>query len=112
MAAFIAPIVAMRLDSSDAGNDPSGKSTRVAFDLLAAGFGPGFNGPLLIAGELNGANANANIGQLRAAVASTPGVVAVTTPQVSPSGKVAVFQAYPHPPRRPSRPRPRQPSAQ
>src|ERR1700722_13406006 len=84
MLVFIAPIVSMRLDSSDAGNDPSGTSTRVAFDLLAAGFGPGFNGPLLIAGELNGANAKANIGQLRAAVASTPGVVAVTTPQVSP----------------------------
>ncbi len=95
MLAFIAPVLAMRLDSSDAGNDPSGKSTRVAFDLLAAGFGPGFNGPLLIAGELNGANAKANVGQLRAAVASTPGVVAVTAPQVSPSGKVAVFQAYP-----------------
>ena len=42
----------MRLDSSDAGNDPSGTSTRVAFDQLAAGSGPGFNGPLLIAGEL------------------------------------------------------------
>ena len=95
MLAFIAPVLAMRLDSSDAGNDPSGKSTRVAFDLLANGFGPGFNGPLLIAGELDGANAKANIGQLRAAVRSTPGVVAVTSPQVSPSGKVAVFQAYP-----------------
>jgi RND superfamily putative drug exporter len=95
MLAFIAPVLAMRLDSSDAGNDPSGKSTRVAFDLLAAGFGPGFNGPLLIAGELDGPNAKANVGQLRAAVASTPGIVAVTTPQVSPSGKVAVLQAYP-----------------
>jgi putative drug exporter of the RND superfamily len=95
MLAFIAPVVAMRLESSDAGNDPSGKSTRVAFDLLAAGFGPGFNGPLLIAGELNGPNAKASVGQLRAAVASTPGVATVTTPQVSPSGKVAVFQAYP-----------------
>jgi putative drug exporter of the RND superfamily len=95
MLAFIAPVLAMRLDSSDAGNDPSGKSTRVAFDLLAAGFGPGFNGPLLIAGELDGPNAKANLGQLRSAIASTPGVVAVTTPQVSPSGKVAVLQAYP-----------------
>jgi putative drug exporter of the RND superfamily len=95
MLAFVSPILAMRLESSDAGNDPSGKSTRVAFDLLAAGFGPGFNGPLLIAAELDGPNAKANLGQLRAAVESTPDVVAVTTPQVSPSGKVAVLQAYP-----------------
>ncbi len=95
MAAFIAPILSMRLDSSDAGNDPSGKNTRVAFDLLAAGFGPGFNGPLEIAAELHGPNAKANLGQLRSAVASTPDVVSVTPPQVSPSGKVAVLQAYP-----------------
>jgi putative drug exporter of the RND superfamily len=95
MAAFIAPILSMRLDSSDAGNDPSGKNTRVAFDLLAAGFGPGFNGPLEIAAELDGPNAKANLGQLRSAVASTPDVVSVTPPQVSPSGKVAVLQAYP-----------------
>jgi putative drug exporter of the RND superfamily len=95
MAAFIAPILSMRLDSSDAGNDPSGKSTRVAFDLLAAGFGPGFNGPLLIAAELHGPDAKANLGQLRTAIAATPDVVAVTPPQVSPSGKVAVLQAYP-----------------
>jgi len=95
MAAFIAPILSMRLDSSDAGNDPSGQSTRVAFDLLAAGFGPGFNGPLLIAAELHGPDAKANLGQLRTAIASTPDVVSVTPPRVSPSGKVAVLQAYP-----------------
>jgi putative drug exporter of the RND superfamily len=95
MLAFIAPILSMRLESSDAGNDPSGKSTRVAYDLLAAGFGPGFNGPLLIAGELNGPNAKANLDQFRSAVASTPGIVAVTPPNVSPDGTVAVLQAYP-----------------
>ena len=95
MLVFVAPILAMRLESSDAGNDPSGKSTRVAFDLLAAGFGPGFNGPLLIAAELHGPNAKAGLTQLRAAVASTPDVVAVTPPRVSPSGRVAVLQAYP-----------------
>ncbi len=94
MVVFIAPIVSMRLDSSDAGNDPSGTSTRVAFDQLAAGFGPGFNGPLLIAAELKGPNAKANLGQLRAAVAATPGIAAVTQPQVSPSGDVAVLNAY------------------
>jgi RND superfamily putative drug exporter len=95
MAVFIAPILSMRLDSSDAGNDPSGKNTRVAFDLLAAGFGPGFNGPLEIAAELHGPNAKANLGQLRTAIASTPDIVSVTPAQVSPSGKVAVLQAYP-----------------
>ena len=95
MLVIVAPILTMRLESSDAGNDPAGKSTRVAFDLLAAGFGPGFNGPLLIAAELHGPSAKANLGRLRAAVAATPDVVAVTPPRVSPSGTVAVLQAYP-----------------
>jgi RND superfamily putative drug exporter len=94
MAVFIAPIMSMRLDSSDAGNDPSGTSTRVAFDQLAAGFGPGFNGPLLIAAQLDGPNAKANLGQLRNAVSATPGVVAVTAPRLSPSGDLAVLNAY------------------
>jgi RND superfamily putative drug exporter len=95
MLVFIAPILSMRLESSDAGNDPVGKSTRVAYDLLAGGFGPGFNGPLLIAAELKGPQAKANLDQLRSAIASTPGVVAVTPPTVAPDGTVAVLQAYP-----------------
>ena len=52
MVALLLPVFALRLESSDAGNDPSGTSTREAFDLLAQGFGPGFNGPLLLVAEL------------------------------------------------------------
>ena len=37
---------AMRLGTADQGNDPQGTTTRTAYDLLASGFGPGFNGPL------------------------------------------------------------------
>ena len=44
----------MRLETSDAGNDPTGTSTYNAFNLLSQGFGPGFNGPLLVAVELHG----------------------------------------------------------
>ncbi len=40
------PFFSLRLGSSDAGNDPTSKTTRQAYDLLADGFGPGFNGPL------------------------------------------------------------------
>ena len=42
------PFFSLRLGSSDQGNDPVGTTTRQAYDLLAAGFGPGFNGPLLL----------------------------------------------------------------
>jgi putative drug exporter of the RND superfamily len=95
MVAALIPVFALRLESSDAGNDPSGTHTREAFDLLAEGFGAGFNGPLLIATELPSQNQAAAAQAVSAAVAKTPGVVAVTPPRTSPSGNVAVFEAYP-----------------
>jgi putative drug exporter of the RND superfamily len=95
MLLFLIPFLSMRLETSDAGNDPSNTSTYTAFNLLSDGFGPGFNGPLLIAAQLSNPNQAAQVAQVRAAVARTPGVVAVTAPRVSPSGKVAVMQAYP-----------------
>ena len=95
MIAVLLPVFALRLESSDAGNDPSGTHTREAFDLLAQGFGPGFNGPLLIATELPSQNQASTQEAVSAAVAKTPGVAAVTPARTSPSGNVAVFEAYP-----------------
>ncbi len=46
------PVLSLRLGFTDAGNDPSGTQTRQAYDLLSQGFGPGFNGPFLLAIEL------------------------------------------------------------
>ena len=43
------PFFSMRLAFTDAGNDPPSTTTRQAFDALATGFGPGFNGPLIVA---------------------------------------------------------------
>ncbi|HWC19176.1 MAG TPA: hypothetical protein VG498_19350, partial [Terriglobales bacterium] len=45
--------------------------------------------------ELNGRTATASLPAVRQAVASTPDVVAVSAPTISPSGKVAVIRAYP-----------------
>jgi RND superfamily putative drug exporter len=95
MVVCLVPTFGMRLESTDAGNDPPGTSTVRAFNLLSAGFGPGFNGPLLVAVELHGASAASALPAVRNAVAHTRDVVAVTAPRVAPSGKVAVMQAYP-----------------
>jgi RND superfamily putative drug exporter len=95
MLVCLVPLLTMRLDTSDAGNDPSGTSTNQAFHLLSQGFGPGFNGPLLVAVELHGANPSTVLPTLRSAVAHTRDVVAVTPPRLSPSGRVAVMEAYP-----------------
>jgi putative drug exporter of the RND superfamily len=95
MIVFLLPITSLRLDNSDAGNDPSGTSTHAAFNLLSQGFGPGFNGPLSLVAELPHPGDTSGLPALRAAVAGTHDVAAVTAPQLSRSGRVAVFRAYP-----------------
>ncbi|GAA2110410.1 MMPL family transporter [Streptomyces synnematoformans] len=52
MVALVIPFFSMRLGSSDAGNNPADTTTRQAYDLLADGFGPGHNGPLLLVAEV------------------------------------------------------------
>jgi RND superfamily putative drug exporter len=96
MIALLVPVVALRLDESDAGNDPANLSSRHAYDLLAQGFGQGFSGPLLLVAPLSGGNPAVALSAVRAAVGATPGVVAVTQPQIAPSGAVAVMKAYPY----------------
>ncbi len=46
------PFLSIRLGSSDQGNDPTSTTTRQAYDLLAKGFGPGFNGPLQLVAKV------------------------------------------------------------
>jgi RND superfamily putative drug exporter len=94
MLALVIPVTALRLDNSDAGNDPANQSTRHAFDLLAQGFGPGFNGPLSIVTELHGLGAS-TLPAIRDAVRRTPDVVTVTAARLSPSRSISVMQAYP-----------------
>ncbi len=96
MVAFLIPFFGMRLDASDAGNDPASTSTYHAFNLLADGFGAGFNGPMLIAAELSDPAQKASLPALRSELQRTPDVAAVTPPRVSPSGRVAVMEVYPH----------------
>jgi putative drug exporter of the RND superfamily len=74
--ALAAPALGMRLGLADAGNDPGSTTSRQAYDLLAAGFGPGFNGPLLVVAEGDSQAANA----LRRTLAGTPGVATATPP--------------------------------
>lgn len=46
LTALALPALGVRLAQNDAGSESSGNRTRVAYDLVASGFGPGHNGPL------------------------------------------------------------------
>lgn len=48
MAILAIPVLSLRLGATDQGNDDATTTTRKAYDLLAEGFGPGFNGPLQV----------------------------------------------------------------
>lgn len=72
-----APVLGLRMGFSDEGNFPEETTTRKAYDLIAEGFGPGFNGPLLITAVGDGPGAIGPATELAAAVEATPGVAAV-----------------------------------
>jgi RND superfamily putative drug exporter len=95
MLTLAAPALSLRLASSDAGNDPSTHTTRKAYDLLAKGFGPGFNGPLQMAVALPAAHDTAALTRLTASLRSTPGVASVASPRLNPTGTAAAVIAYP-----------------
>ena len=91
-----APLTALRLGQPDDGNDEHGTTTRIAYDRLASGFGPGFNGPLVLAAIIpDGADAEASLGQVEHDVAATPGVAAVEPATVSPAGDAATITVIP-----------------
>jgi RND superfamily putative drug exporter len=92
---FALPVLSLRLGLSDAGSDAPGTTTLTAYDLLAKGFGPGFNGPLELVAKLPEPGDLAAFKKVTEAAATLEGVVVVTPPIESPSGKAAVAQIYP-----------------
>jgi RND superfamily putative drug exporter len=72
------PVLSLRLGSSDQGNDSSSSTTRQAYDLLAEGFGPGFNGPLLLVAQTHTSADVAALHTLEAMLPRVPDVAAVT----------------------------------
>ncbi|CAB4917718.1 unannotated protein [freshwater metagenome] len=95
---FAAPLTQMRLGQPDDGNQPTSKTQRVAYDLQSKAFGPGSNGPFLLAVDIEKKDDPALKGQLASiqkAVAETPGVATTTPAAVSPDGEMATIGAVP-----------------
>lgn len=91
-----APVFSMRLGFGDDGNAPDASTTRKAYDLLATGFGPGFNGPLLIAAKTPGGSADlARLEELGNQLSTLNGVQFVTPALANQSGTAAIMQVVP-----------------
>jgi RND superfamily putative drug exporter len=82
------PVLSVRLGSSDRGNDPSSTTTRQAYDLLAKGFGPGFNGPLLLVAQTSSPADAAALRSLEARLPQTADVASVQTLAATPATTV------------------------
>ncbi|MGQ4402042.1 MMPL family transporter [Streptomyces hayashii] len=87
MAVLALPVLSLRLGATDQGNNDGATTTRKAYDLLAQGFGPGFNGPLQVV--VDGGDAAA----LVQGVKDTPGVAQVAA--LPPAHDVTVIQVVP-----------------
>ena len=91
-----APALSLNTGFPDAGDDPAGQTERTAYDLLADGFGPGFNAPLSVVADLRGTGLGAgDIPDLAARIAADPGIAEVGEPRVSPNGDTVVLPTLP-----------------
>ncbi len=89
------PFFALRLGSGDEGNGSPSRTSRRAYDLLASGFGPGFNGPFtLVAAIHSPADTNA-LEAVVTALRTVPGIAFVTPPRSSPNGEAATVAVFP-----------------
>jgi RND superfamily putative drug exporter len=95
LAVLIVPFFSLNLGTSDQGNDPSDTTTRKAYDLLAGGFGAGFNGPLQLVAEVPSPGDQQALAGLLETVRQTPGVAEVVPLPVRPGSNLAVVQVIP-----------------
>lgn len=77
------PVLSLRLGFSDEGNYPENTTTRKAYDLLAAGFGPGFNGELILVAELPEGWTPADLDTITEALQGADGVAFASPPNLN-----------------------------
>ena len=97
-----APALHLHLGTADAGTDPSGTTTRQAYDLAVRGFGPGSVGPITVVAQTPSVGTHPRltpaapaVRALASSLEATPGVTSVAAPQFSPSGRAAAVQVTP-----------------
>jgi RND superfamily putative drug exporter len=94
--ALAAPALGMRLGFPDAGNDPPDTMTRQAYDLNTEGFGPGTNGPLVIAADLPpGPDAKTDVKSFAEQLRGEDDVAFVPSPTFNESGDAAIITVIP-----------------
>ena len=91
--ALTTPVLGLRLGSPDDGTLPASRTERRAYDLVAEGFGPGINGPLVIAVDIS--QDQTVVEPLVDAITADDGIAAVAPPEINTEAGVATLVAFP-----------------
>jgi len=89
------PLASIRLGTGDTGNSPTNTTVRRAYDLLAEGFGPGFNGPLYITVQGETARTPSALETFVTTIKNTPGIAFAQSIPASQDGSLSLVLAYP-----------------
>ncbi len=90
-----APLASIRLGFGDNGNAPESTTVRRAYDMLAEGFGPGFNGPLFITVQGATASNPDELSQFTEKIKSVEGIAFAQATPASADGSLSLVIAYP-----------------
>jgi RND superfamily putative drug exporter len=90
-----APLASIRLGFGDNGNAPESETVRRAYDMLAQGFGPGFNGPLFITVQGETAKSPEALQSFVATLSGTEGIAFAQGMPASQDGSLSLVMAYP-----------------
>ncbi|KOG34562.1 MMPL family transporter [Streptomyces resistomycificus] len=95
LAVLALPTLTLRLGASDDGNLPTTSTNRQAYDMIADGFGPGVNGPLVLAVEAPTAADKAATARLATALERVDGVAGVGAAPMRGDQSVGVISVVP-----------------
>jgi putative drug exporter of the RND superfamily len=95
LAALALPTLSLRLGASDDGNLPTTSTNRQAYDMIADGFGPGFNGPLVLAVQAPTDADKAAEAKLVTALTKVDGVAGANAAPMKDGQTVGVIQVVP-----------------
>jgi len=86
------PVFSLNLGISDQGSDPAGSTTRMAYDFLAQGFGPGSNGPILVVGATPSPLDHTVLTTFAKDLTGAPDIAAVLPVTFNAQGTVGFFE--------------------